>query len=120
MESSIFVKILGDSSKSRVLEYLITTKGLQVHQSDVLRNSGSSKITVMRIWKDLIDNKLLLYERTIGRAKLYSLNIKDLRVKKLIELYNVCLKKEAEIGSIESQNLEEEIKGNKLIIEKDL
>ena len=39
-----------------------------------------------------------MYDRTIGKAKLYTLNEKNLIVKKLIEIYNICLRKEAEIG----------------------
>ena len=102
METSIFVNTLGNSSKARVIEYLITCRGLPVHQSDVIRNSKVSKVTVIKIWKDMIKSGLLVYDRTIGRANLYKLKIDHPSVKKLIELYNLCLKEEAEIGLKES------------------
>ena len=98
MDTSIFVKTLGDSSKVRVIEYLITCRGLPVHQSDVIRNSRVSKVTVIKIWGEMIKNDLLEYDRTIGRAKLYKLNIKNPKIRKLIGLYNVCLEQEVEIG----------------------
>jgi len=98
METSIFVKTLGNSSQARVIEYLITCMGLPVHQSDVIRNSKVSKVTVMRIWNEMIENNLLGYDRTIGRAKLYKLNINNPKIKKLIELYNLCLEQEADTG----------------------
>lgn len=98
MENSIFVKTLGNSSKARIIEYLITCRGLPVHQSDVIRNSRVSKVTVMGIWDEMSKKEFIKYDRTIGRAKLYSLNTKNPVVKKLIELYNVCLSQEAEAG----------------------
>lgn len=98
MNTSIFLQTVGNSSKARVMEYLLTCRGLPVHQSDVIRNSMVSKMTVMKIWQEMIQNNLLRYERTIGRAKLYTLNTKNPTMKKLIGLYNVCLKQEAEAG----------------------
>ena len=98
MEISIFVRTLGGCSTARVLEYLITSRELPVHQSDVIRNSKVSKVTVIKVWKEMIKNGLIEYDRTIGKAMLYKLNIEDLKVKKLIDLYNVCLKQEAEAG----------------------
>ena len=97
-KNSIFVNALGNSPQARVMDYLITSRGLPVHQSDVMRNSNVSKVTVIKIWSKFIEEKILLYDRTIGRAKLYTLNEKNLVVKKLIELYNICLRKEAKIG----------------------
>ena len=105
MENSIFVKTLGNSSRARVIEYLITSRGLPVHQSDVIRNSRVSKVTIIRIWDEMIKKEFIKYDRTIGRAKLYSLNLKNPAVKKLIELYNVCLGQEAEAGLEEAEIL---------------
>ena len=79
METSIFVNTFGNSSMVRVMEYLITCRGLPVHQSDVIRNSKVSKVTVIKIWGAMIKNKFLEYDRTIGRAKLYKLNTKTLQ-----------------------------------------
>ena len=97
-KASIFVKTLGSSPQARVMDYLITSRGLPVHQSDVIRNSNISKATMIRIWSKFIEERIILYDRTIGKAKLYTLNEKNLVVKKLIELFNICLRKEAEIG----------------------
>jgi hypothetical protein len=96
--TTIFVKTLGNSSQARVMDYLITSSGLPVHQSDVMRNSNVSKVTIIKIWSKFIEEKIILYNRTIGKAKLYTLNKGDTRVQKLIELYNICLEKEAELG----------------------
>ena len=95
---SIFVKTLGNSPQARIIDYLITSRGLPVHQSDVIRNSNVSKATIIRIWSRFIEEKIILYDRTIGKAKLYTLNEKNLVVKKLIEILNLCMRKEAEIG----------------------
>lgn len=97
-KNSIFVETLGDSPQARIMDYLITSRGLPVHQSDVMRNSNVSKVTIIRIWSKFIEEKTLLYDRTIGKAKLYTLNEKNPIVKKLIELYNICLREEAKIG----------------------
>ena len=53
----------------------------------------------------MIKSGLLIYDRTIGRANLYKLNTNHPSIKKLIELYNLCLKEEAEIG-LKEANLE--------------
>ena len=95
---SIFLKTLGNSGKARMLEYLITCRNLPVHQTDVVRNSKVSKITGMNIWHEMINSDFLIFNRTIGRAKLYTLNFEHPSVKKLVELYNICIKQEAEIG----------------------
>lgn len=105
-KNSIFVETLGDSPQARVMDYLITSRGLPVHQSDVMRNSNVSKVTIIKIWSKFIEENIILYDRTIGKAKLYTLNEKNLVVKKLIELYNVCLRKEAEIALKEIKELE--------------
>ena len=103
METSIFVRTLGNSAQSRIIDYLITCRGLPVHQSDVIRNSHVSKKTIIPIWKQMIKENILKHDRTIGKAELYVLSVEDLRIKKLIELYNICLEKEAEIGLKEEQ-----------------
>lgn len=105
MRLTIFVKTLGNSPKARIISYLIRSSGLPVHQSDVIRNSNVSKKTIIPIWKQMIKEKIILYNRTIGKAKLYTLNKKELRIQKLIELYNICLEKEVELGLKESMEV---------------
>lgn len=106
MKITIFMRTLGNSPQARIIYYLIRSRGLPIHQSDVIRNSHVSKKTIIPIWKQMIKEGILEYNRTIGRAKLYILNAEDFRIKKLIELYNTCLEKEADIGLKEVKNLE--------------
>lgn len=98
MELSIFVRTLGNSPQARIMDYLITCRGMPVHQSDVIRNAHVSKKTLISIWKEMIKEGILKHDRTIGKAELYVLNKEDFRIKKLVELYNICLEKEANTG----------------------
>ena len=94
----IFVKVLGNSPKARVLDYLIETRGLDICLTDLARNSGVSRVTIIRMWKELIKEKMIIFTRTIGRAKMFKLNEKNPYIEKMIDIFNLCLKEEAKIG----------------------
>lgn len=95
---SIFLRVLGDSPKARVLEYLIETRGLDICLTDLARNSKVSRATLIRMWKDLIKENVIIQTRNIGRAKMFKLNEKNQYIERLIDIFNICMREEAEIG----------------------
>ena len=95
---SIFLGVLGDSPKARVLEYLIETKGLDICLTDLARNSRVSRATLIRMWKELIKEKVIIPTRNVGRAKMFELNEKNQYIERLIEIFNLCMREEAKIG----------------------
>ena len=95
---SIFLRVLGESPKARVLEYLIETKGLDICLTDLARNSGISRATLIRMWKDLIKEKVIISTRNVGRAKMFKLNEENQYIERMIEIFNLCMREEAKIG----------------------
>ena len=80
---------MGDSPVVRVLDYLLTERELDFSITDIAENAGIGRATLYRIFDKLIKNKMIVFTREVGKAKLYKLNSKDLRIKKLIELDNM-------------------------------
>ena len=97
---SLFVEFMGDSPMIRVLDYLLTERELDFSITDIALNAGIGRATLYRIWESLIKNEIITHTRNIGKAKLYKLNIKSNKIKKLIEIYDMLtleeLKKRAE------------------------
>lgn len=93
MESnkSLFIEFMGDSPTIRVLDYLLTERELDFSITDLAVNAGIGRATLYRIWDDIIKNKIIIPTRVIGKAKLFKLNTKNERVKKLIELYDLLI-----------------------------
>ncbi|MBI2546025.1 hypothetical protein HYV81_02485 [Candidatus Woesearchaeota archaeon] len=85
-EKSLFIEFMGDSPTIRVLDYLLTERGLDFSISDMARNAKIGRATLYRIWDDLLKNAIIIPTRTIGKAKLFKLNKESLKVKKLIEI----------------------------------
>ena len=86
---SIFLRVLGDSPKARVLEYLIETKGLDICLTDLAKNSRISRATLIRMWKDLIKERVIIPTRNVGRAKMFKLNEENQYIERLIEISEV-------------------------------
>ena len=67
-------------------------------------NSGIGRATLYRIWDNLIKNQIIFHTRDIGKAKLFKLNTKNVKIKKLIEIYDMLtleeLKKHSEMQKI--------------------
>ena len=85
---TLFKKTLGDSPKTRVLEFLIEGRELDYSISDIAEGAEISRTTLFRIWDDLIKADILKPTRQIGNAKLYKLNQENPFVKKMIEVFD--------------------------------
>ena len=96
MDESIFVKVLGDTPKIRILNYLIKYRGLDYSMSDIARNSNVGWSTLNRLWNDLITFKIIEKTRDVGKSKLFKLNEKNSAVIQLIEVYKKLLQQETE------------------------
>ncbi len=93
-KKSLFIELLGDSPTIRVLDFLLTERELDFSISDMARNAGIGRATLYRIWEQLIENKIIIPTRTIGKSKLYKLNLKNPKIKKLIEIDDMLILEE--------------------------
>ena len=93
-QKSLFIDFMGDSPTVRVLDYLLTERDLDFSISDMARNAGIGRTTLYRIWDDLINNKIIVPTRTIGKAKLYKLNKDSIKIQKLIEIDDALILEE--------------------------
>ena len=103
MEQTKFIKYLGDTPITRILDFLITGRDFDYSLSDIARNAGISWSTLYRIWPNLIRNKIVKPTREIGKAKLFQLNQDNEIVLNLVKLYKSILKSNIKI--IENKKL---------------
>ena len=84
-EKSIFVEYFGSSPYIKVLDFLIEGQEFDYSMTEVARGAGVGWSAFIRIWKKLLDKSIIIPTRTIGNAKLFKLNKKNLFVQKLIK-----------------------------------
>ncbi|MBI2128819.1 winged helix-turn-helix transcriptional regulator [Candidatus Woesearchaeota archaeon] len=92
METTLFVKFLGDSPKIKVLDMLITGRGLEYSISDIAEQAGIGRATFYRMMDELLKNKIIVAARKFGNMQLYRLNLNNEFVKSLLELYDRVMK----------------------------
>jgi predicted transcriptional regulator len=90
-EKSIFIEFMGDSPTIRVMDYLLTERGLDFSLTDIADNSNIGRATLYRILDNLIKNRIIIPTRVIGRAKLFKLNTENEKIKKLIEIDDMLI-----------------------------
>ena len=93
-KKSLFIELFGDSPTIKVLDFLLTERELDFSISDMARNSAIGRATLYRIWDELIKNEIIIPTRVIGKSKLYKLNIKNRKIKKLIEIDDILILEE--------------------------
>jgi len=87
MEKSAFVRVFGDSPMVRVIDFLLTERGLYDYTlKDIAENSNVSFVTLQGIFPKLEKIGIVKMTRRIGKAKLHMLNEENLLVQKLIRL----------------------------------
>ena len=85
-DRSVFVEYFGNSPYIKVLDFLIQGQEFDYSMTDVARGAGVGWSAFTMIWRKLFNKKIIIPTRTIGNAKLFKLNKKNLFVEKLIKL----------------------------------
>jgi len=101
MEETKFIRYLGDTPVTRILDFLITGRDFDYSLSDIARNAGVGWTTLYRVWPKFITNKIAVPTRTIGKAKLFRLNEKNEVVRSLVKLYKSILRSEVKLVGAE-------------------
>ena len=93
-EPTIFRELFGDTSKVRVLEYLLEGRELDHSIGDIAEGAGINRVTLFRLWPEIEKSELVMHTRNIGNAKLFKLNMKNPYVKNLIEMFDKMINEE--------------------------
>ena len=94
---TLFRKVLGDTPKIRVLEFLIEGRELDYSISNIAEGAEIGRVTLFRIWGDLVNSKVIVPTRRIGNAKLFKLNLNNTFVRKLVELFDEIILRKRKI-----------------------
>ena len=87
-EKTAFRELLGDTPKIRVLEYLLEGRELDHSIGDIAEGAGINRVTLFRMWNNIIKSAIVVHTRDIGNAKLFKLNTGNPQVKVLMDLFD--------------------------------
>lgn len=76
-ELSVFLQVVGDTPKLRILDFLLTFQKFDYSLTDIARNAKVSYSNLMLIWPELLKTGMVEQTRTVGKAKMFKLNEKN-------------------------------------------
>lgn len=110
-QETIFIQVFGCSPIVRVLDFLITYQAFDYPLTEIAEKAKVSYSTLQTFWNKLVENKIVIKTRRIGKSNLYKLNTKNPAVQQMIKLdWNLIQGTEEELetthSSAEIQNKE--------------
>ncbi|MBI2660270.1 hypothetical protein HYX07_03860 [Candidatus Woesearchaeota archaeon] len=82
-----FLETFGDSPTLRVLDFLIVNEDFDYSMTDIASLSGVGYSTLKLFWSRLEKNNIVIQTRTVGKAKMYKLNLTNPVIKKFRDFY---------------------------------
>jgi hypothetical protein len=87
MESTVFLDTFGDTPILKVLDFLTINDDFDYSMTDIAKFSGIGYSTLKLFWDNLEEREIVMHIRTVGKAKLYKLNMKNPIVLRFKDLY---------------------------------
>lgn len=83
---SVFIEYFGSSPYIRALDFLIQGQAFDYSMTEIARGAGVGWGAFTKIWAYLLAKEMIIQTRTIGNAKLFTLNKKNPVVKKILQI----------------------------------
>lgn len=82
-----FLELFGDSPILRIMDFLIVNEDFDYSMTDIASLSGVGYSTLKLFWNRLEKEGIIVNTRTVGKAKMYKLNVTNPIMKKFREFY---------------------------------
>ncbi len=84
---TVFLEIFGDSPILKVLDFLVVNEDFDYSMTDIARLSEVGYSTLKLFWGKMEKQGIITNTRTVGKAKMYKLNVANPLVRKFREFY---------------------------------
>ena len=82
---SALVETFGENPLVKTIDFLLMYPNFDYSKSQVAKETRVSRITMEKIWKNLLKNGIIIKTREMGRGNMYKLNVENPRVKVLMK-----------------------------------
>ncbi len=104
-DKTVFLDIFGDSPVLRVLDFLVVNEEFDYSMTDIAKLSGVGYSTLKLFWNQLETKGIVANTRTVGKAKMYKLDISNPIIKKFREFYWETTKQAVHAGNEEKAEI---------------
>ncbi|MDP3727928.1 MAG: hypothetical protein Q8R18_00595 [bacterium] len=91
-EKSLLLGLTGETPLFRILDFFVDNKGMDFMKKDIAAGARISKASLFNYWPELEKYMIVKVTRSIGRAKLYTLNTESPITKKILELESTLIR----------------------------
>lgn len=91
-EIGIFCEAFGDTPRNQLLEFFLEMRSTDFGIADVAKELKMNKATAYNVAKELIQRKIIIHCRIIGKTQTYKLNTQNILVKGLMKAHNELMK----------------------------
>ena len=93
---SAFLETHGDTARNRLWSFLIVHQEYDYSMKDISKFTGVSYSALKYLIQDFLRTKLIIQTRTVGRSKMYKLNLTNPIVDKFIDFYWAVIESQIE------------------------
>jgi len=84
MKKTIFSETLGNSPQVKVLDFLIDNHMHNFSLVEIKDGTNAGYATLKKLLPKMLEKKLVIIEKKVGKAKLYKINLENNAIKHLI------------------------------------
>ena len=85
-EKSLLLSLTGELPVFKIVDFLLDNKGMDFSKSEIAKGAEISRASLFNYWPEIEKHSLVKVTRQFGKAKLYTLNIKNPVMQKIIDL----------------------------------
>lgn len=104
-EKSLLIGLLGEQPLFKVIDFLIDNLSLDFTKKQIAEGAGISRASLFNRWKELEKYGLVTVTRQFGKTKLYTLNTKNIIVKRILDLEKALI-----AGVLEKEHVRKSVK----------
>jgi len=95
-EKSLLLQLTGEMPLFKIIDFLVDNKGMDFTKLDISKGAEISRASLFNYWNRLENYGVVKVTRQFGKTKLYTLNSKNIIIKRILDLEKALISKTLE------------------------